>query len=206
VTRDLVAWHRQYDAPSAPLLDRLAVVQREIAAALHDAPTGPIDVIRDGRDLLDVLDEHPRAVDVRARLVELEPSLVDAAKRRAASSVDARCGDAGLTDAYLGITPAQVVLMCGVFGNITDADVQRTISYLPSLTAPQGVVIWTRHRREPDLTPAIRAWLASHRFVEQRFEAANEPDRWSVGVHRLNSESTPLPRGERMFQFVAGSV
>jgi hypothetical protein len=205
-----VAWHRQYDAPSAPLLDRLAVVQREIARALDDAPAGPIDVISvcsgDGRDLLDVLDEHPRAVDVRARLVELEPSLVDAAKRRAASSVDARCVDAGLTDAYLGIAPAQVVLMCGVFGNITDADVRRTISYLPSLTAPQGVVIWTRHRREPDLTPAIRAWLASHRFVEQRFEVADEPDRWSVGVHRLNSESSPLPLGERMFQFVTGSV
>ena len=37
--------------------------------------------------------------------------------------------DAALTDAYAGLVPADIVLACGVFGNITDEDVDRTVAY-----------------------------------------------------------------------------
>ena len=62
-------------------------------------------------------------------------------------------GDAALTDHYAGMVPAYLVLACGVFGNITDDDVRRTIGYCTQLCAHGGTVVWTRGRWEPDLVP-----------------------------------------------------
>ena len=42
--------------------------------------------------------------------------------------------DAGESDSYLDAAPADLVLMCGVFGNLTDADVQRLVGFLPALS------------------------------------------------------------------------
>jgi hypothetical protein len=33
--------------------------------------------------------------------------------------------DAPQTDAYLGAVPADLVLLCGIFGDLTDSDVQQ---------------------------------------------------------------------------------
>ena len=124
-----------------------------------------------GHDLIGALDGHPRAADVRARLVELDPRNCDARprdrRRRASRCV---CGDASDTTAYAGAVPAEVVLAYGVFGNISDADIERTIDTLPSLCAPGATVIWTRHRRPPDLTPEIREWFVDAGFDEVAFE------------------------------------
>lgn len=67
--------------------------------------------------------------------------------------------DAGITDAYLGAVPAQIVVVCGVFGNITASDVQATVAAPPSLCAHGALVVWTRHRMSPDLAAAIRSWF-----------------------------------------------
>ena len=76
-----------------------------------------------GRDLIDVLGGHPRRAEVTARLVELDPRIAAAARQRAAAAglslVDVVTGDAGLAGAYAGLAPADLVLACGVFGNIT---------------------------------------------------------------------------------------
>src|SRR5438132_11365074 len=109
-------WHKGYEG-DAPLTQRLRVVQRLLAAALDDAPPGPIRVISmcagDGRDVLGVLFDHPRRDDVHARLVELELELVQRARAHAARSgiegVDFACGDASTTSAYAGATPANIV-------------------------------------------------------------------------------------------------
>jgi hypothetical protein len=61
-------------------------------------------------------------------------------------------GDAALTDAYEGAVVADLLLLCGVFGNVTDEDVETTASNASRLCAPGAVVIWTRHRRPPDLS------------------------------------------------------
>jgi hypothetical protein len=50
-----------------------------------------------------------------------------------------------------------------------------------------ATVIWTRHRRLPDLTPQIRAWFTESGFDEIAFEALET----SVGVNRL----CDAPRG-----------
>jgi hypothetical protein len=39
--------------------------------------------------------------------------------------------DASITDAYAGAVPADLVPLCGVFGNINAEEIERTIEYLP---------------------------------------------------------------------------
>jgi hypothetical protein len=92
--------------------------------------------------------------------------------------------------------------MAGVFGNISDIDVRGTISALPELCAADAIVIWTRTRRAPDLTPAVRRWLGAAGFAEQAFHAPADA-LFSVGVHRFGGAPRALtPRG-RLFRFLA---
>lgn len=78
--------------------------------------------------------------------------------------------DAGITDACAGAVPAQIVVACGIFGNVSDGDIQATVAALPSLCAPAALVLWTRHRSPPDLTPAIRSWFGEAGFREEAFD------------------------------------
>lgn len=104
-------------------------------------------------------------------------------------------------DAYAGAVPAAIVLACGIFGNITEQDIRRTVSALPMLCARDATVIWTRHRRPPDLTPTIREWFRETGFSEEAFEA---PDGtfFGVGAERFIGSPRPLVPGQRMFTFV----
>jgi hypothetical protein len=200
-----VAWHDAYRDPASDLSRRLAVVQRRIAESLATAPAGPILAVSacagDGRDLLEVLPTHPRRDDVRARLVELDPDNAGRARRAAAGlpGVEVVEADAGRSDAYMGAVPADLVLLCGVFGNIADTDVEATIRATPMLCAPGATVIWTRHRRSPDLTPSVRHWFTEFGFDEVAFDG--EEGGFGVGVARL---AAPPPRFEprrRLFAF-----
>jgi hypothetical protein len=205
MARDWRKWHEGYDHAGSPLYDRLGIVQRCIAEALDARPAGPIRVVSmcagEGRDLLGVLRDHPRARDVEARLVELDPELGANAAAAAPPGVEVVCTDAGLLDAYEGAVPADLVLACGVFGNVTDGDVEHTVSTLPELCAPSGVVIWTRHRRPPDLTVDIRRWFAENQFDELAFVAPDE-HLFTVGMHRFRGRPRPRVAGERLFTFV----
>jgi hypothetical protein len=122
--------------------------------------------------------------------VERNPVLVHAARETAMTAglarVEVVAGDAAVTDAYEGAVPADLVLACGVFGNISDHDVRRTVETMPSLCTDRGIVIWTRHRRDPDLTPTIRAWFADAGFSESTFVSPG-PDFFAVGIHQLGA-------------------
>jgi hypothetical protein len=188
-------WHEGYEDPGSPLSLRLQLVQAGVRAALNGAAAGPIRVISmcagQGRDVIDEVAGHPRAADVRALLVERDPALVRFARDRAAAvgvSVGVRVmeGDASMPRSYGGggFLPADLVLACGVFGNISDGDIAALIARLPSFCAPGASVIWTRHRRAPDLTPAIRSWFEEAGFEEMSFEAP-VPHVLSVGRHQL---------------------
>ena len=206
--RHWVDWHQLYDVPGSMLARRLAAVQDRISDALDAAPPGPLRAISmcagQGRDLLTVLGRHRRGRDVTARLVELDPGNVAVAWQRAAEAgltkVEAVAGDAGRIDAYDGMVPADLVLVCGVFGNITDADVARTISYLPALCTPGATVVWTRHRRPPDLVPFVCDSFTEHQFELVWLSDPAEP--FGAGVHRFAGRPRPVPRGERLFTFV----
>jgi len=205
---DWRAWHDKYDEPGSELSRRLEAVEGQVRAALDRAPVGPVPVISlcagQGRDLLDVLEDHPRRADVRARLVELDPELAAAARERAPEQVEVVTGDASLTDHYEGMVPAELVLLCGIFGNITNADIERTVAASPQLCRTGGTVIWTRHREDPDLAPTICAWFEDRGF--ERVWLSDKDAGFGVGVHRFTGVPEPLVTGRSLFSFVPGGV
>jgi hypothetical protein len=206
--RDWAAWHAAYDHDT-PLRQRLIAVQHRIREVLSAQPAGVIRVVSacsgEGRDLLGALVEHPRAGDVRGRLVELDPGLAANAATMAPSGIEVTCADAGSTDAYIGAVPADLVLMCGVFGNISDRDVERTVRSLPMLCARGTTVIWTRHRRPPDLTVAVGRWFEQAGFEPVGFDAPPDVE-WSVGVHRFIGDPQPIIAEQRLFGFVTAGA
>ncbi len=203
---DWTSWHAQYDDPASPLAQRLAAVRDQIALALDRAAPGPLTLLSlcagQGRGVLPVLAAHPRGRDVRGRLVELDPGLAAAARAPAPPSIDVLTADAGTTAACAGAVPADVLLLCGIFGNVPDEDVARTVAAVPALLATGGTVVWTRHRRPPDLTTQVRAWFAEAGVEETAFVAAPGPG-WAVGAGVLRAPTTPLPAGPRLFTFQA---
>ncbi len=215
--RDWYTWHHDYDEPGTTLARRLAAVQEQIRTALDAAPPGPLHAVSlcagQGRDLIGALAGHPRRGDVSARLVELDPRNAAAARAAAEaaglSRVEVVTGDAALTDQYAGMVPAYLVLVCGVFGNMTDDDVRRTIGYCTQLCARGGTVVWTRGRWEPDLVPQICDWFAGYGFElgwvsdpAQGWPERGWPERgWGAGAHRFTAAPVPLEHGARMFTF-----
>lgn len=205
---DWRAWHDDYDEPGSRLARRLRVVQARIREFLDAAPDGPLRVVSlcagQGRDLIEVLDGHPRRDDVRARLVELDPRNTAYAERAARAAglrqVEVVTGDASLTDNYAGLAPADLVLVCGVFGNISDADIERTVDACAELCQTGGTVVWTRHRGEPDLVPSICEWFESRGF--ERGWLSEPAVGFGVGVHRFTGVPRPLATGARLFTFV----
>jgi hypothetical protein len=205
--RDWHEWHAAYDNQDSGLARRLSWVQDQVRAALDDAPAGQVRAVSlcagQGRDLIGALAGHPRAGDVTARLVELDPRNTEVAARLAAEAglrnVQIVTGDASLTSQYADLVPADLVLACGLFGNMTDAHVEQTIGYCAQLCAEGGTVIWTRARWAPDLVPRVCAW-----FEERDFERRwlSSPDHAQcVGAHRRTAPPAPLDPQATMFAF-----
>ncbi|HEY2306313.1 MAG TPA: SAM-dependent methyltransferase [Streptosporangiaceae bacterium] len=192
--KDWVAWHTAYDDPASPLRRRLRVVRGHLSDALDAAPPGPVRLVSlcagQGHDVLGVLPAHPRGPDVSAVLVEYNAQNAALARRGAEQAglpqVQVREADAARVANYADALPADVLLLCGIFGNVSDADIERTAQAAPALCAPGATVIWTRNRRAPDLTPQIRAWFQASGFDEVAFDVPDEAlPGISVGVGRL---------------------
>jgi len=204
---DWQTWHDEYDRPDSGLARRLQAVQTQIRAALDASPSGPLRVISlcagQGRDLLEVLADHPRRDDVRARLVELDARNAALAAERVRDTgldqVEVVTADASLTNQYSDMVPADLLLACGIFGNIVDEDIERTIDACTQLCRTGGTVIWTRHRKAPDRVPLICDWFAARGFELQWL---SDPDAgFGVGAHRFAGEPRQLVPGLRMFTF-----
>lgn len=204
-------WHQDYADPESALGRRLVVVQTQIRAMLDQSPPGPIRAIGvcagQGHDLIGALAAHPRRHDLTARLVELDAHNVALARRAAQVAglhgIEPVIGNASVTDAYHGAVPADLILLCGVFGNISEADIANTISHIPQLSAAHATVIWTRHRHPPDLTPFIREAFDHAGFDELAF--ADSPP-FGVGANRMRVSPRPFQGGVRLFEFVGYDV
>jgi hypothetical protein len=68
--------------------------------------------------------------------------------------------------------------------------------------AAGATVIWTRHRRPPDLTVDVRRWFREAVFEPVAFEAPSDAE-WSVGVQRFVGDPRPILAGQRLFGFAA---
>lgn len=206
--RDYEEWHRQYDDPDSTLSWRLGVVQQAIGAAL-DERSGGVRILSacsgDGRDVIGVLSRRADADRVVATLVELHPTIAeaaaDAAEAAGLSGVTVRVADAGNTDAYVGAVPADVVLLVGIFGNISDDDIRRTIATAPQLCAPGATLIWSRGRDDGDRNAELRAWFAAAGFDEIDYLTLDEGSRPAVGVVRFVGQQVTLEPGRPLFTF-----
>lgn len=205
---DWQAWHEDYERPDSHLSQRLRIVQRQVRGALDESAPGEIRAVSvcagQGHDLIGVLTDHPRRDDVRARLVELDPRNTKAAEEAVAAAglerVEVVTGDASLTDSYRGLVPADLVLVCGVFGNISEPDIKRTIDTCRQLCRTGGVVIWTRHRRPPDRVPMICTWFENRGF--ERVWVSEPAARFGIAAHRYRGANEPLAEGAHMFSFI----
>jgi hypothetical protein len=200
--RDWVAWHRAYADPSSSLTARLQRVRFHLSRAVGQAPAGPVRLVSlcagQGHDVVGVLPGHPRRDDVHAVLVESDARNAALARQSAAAAglaqVEVRRADASVVTGFADALPADVLLLCGIFGNISDRDIQRTIEAAPALCAAGATVIWTRHRRPPDRTAQVRAWFTASGFEEVAFDALGTETLTGVGVHRLrHAAAAPLP-------------
>ncbi|MCW2845123.1 MAG: putative methyltransferase [Nocardioides sp.] len=136
-------WHAAYARPGSGLPDRLDAVRSHIVRRLDATAPRPVRVVSagDGRDLLGALSTRADAGRVTAVLVERDPTLADlarAAARAVPAHVEVREADAARSDVYADAVPADLVLLCGIFGNISDADVRMTIEAAPQLRAGCG--------------------------------------------------------------------
>ena len=206
--RDYLAWHAQYDDPDSGLSWRLRQVQTFITEFLH-SHRGPVRVVSacagDGRDLLGVLAGRTDAERVQATLVEVHPALVATARAAAGAAgltdVQVRAADAGATEAYTGAVPADLVLLVGIFGNITAADIQNTIATVPQLCAAGATVIWSR-APQGDGNVHVRQWFADHGCTELDYAEGRSDDAVGLGRVRFTRDPVPLQPGRRLFTFV----
>lgn len=207
--KDWADWHAAYDDPSSPLAARLERVQAHLWRALDEAPAGPVRLVSlcagQSRDVIGVLPGHARRRDVSAVLIESDERNVAAARQRAAEAglpeVQVRQADASRVSQFADVLPADVLLLCGIFGNISARDIQRTVAAAPALCSNGATVIWTRHRRAPDLTPDVRAWFGASGFDEVAFEAIETSTLVGVGVNRLRQAPAAGLPDEPLFNF-----
>ena len=209
--RDWKPWFAAYDDPTSPLARRLAVVRDGVSRALDEAPRGPIRILSlcagQGRDVIPVVAAHPRRADVTARLIEFDPEIAEVARGAAAEAgLSGTCtvvtGDAADPAAFADFGPADLLLLCGIFGNISDADIRNTVARAAELTARGGTAIWTRHRREPNLVPSIHGWFAEAGFTKLWESDPALPESVYVAGHRLDRDPAPPSGGAKLFTFV----
>jgi hypothetical protein len=109
--------------------------------------------------------------------------------------------DAGMTSAYAGLVPADLVLLSGIMGNISAADIERLVQTSRQFCAPGATVLWPRGAQEPDLGPDIRRWFAEAGFAEVACEEWIEGTGMRVGVEQLTVAPEPLRLGQPIFTF-----
>jgi hypothetical protein len=207
--RDYVEWHKAYEDPASALSWRLRTVQGYIADAL-DARTGPVRILSlcagEGRDVIDLLTQRSDAARVHATLVEVHPGIAGSARARAESAglsgIEVRTADAGLTNSLEGAVPADIVLLVGIFGNISDDDIEQTIAVSPQFCNAGATVVWSRGREASDRNDAIRAWFAAHGFAEIDYATLDAAYRPALGAFRFEGQAQPLVPDRKFFTFL----
>lgn len=208
--KDWFEWHDLYNT-DAKLQQRLQIVREYISYSLDASPPGIIRVVSvcagDGRDLLGTLENHPRAKDVHARLVELNPQLVERGRAAIESlgltkQIEFINGDATSSSNYIGAVPADIVIVCGVFGNLTnEAELNRLLGNLSFLSKQGAFVLWTRgHSNGIPYSETVRKFLGKSGFEEVNFKLTATGD-MGVGIHRYLGRNVVAPIEEQLFVF-----
>lgn len=203
-------WHDEYEDPGSSLSRRLDVVRARLHEVLDRTTTGRPRLLSlcggDGRDVVPVLAEHPEGRHVRGVVVELDEELAgraqDSARAAGLAGLEVRCADAGDPGSFLDSVPTDVLLLCGIFGNIGRSAVRDLIERIPALVSADAHVIWTRGRGDggDDPRDEVRRWFVDAGMPEISFDGA--PETYGVGVNRVPRPATTSPGDDRLFTFV----
>lgn len=205
---DWVDWHGRYEDPTSTQARRLPVVRRRIGEALDILGSSARRALSlcagDGRDVLPELAARPH-LQVECLLVEGDATLAAQAGAQAATlgvpGVTVLCADAARPETFERTLPVDLLLLCGIFGNVPLQDIRTTVAATPAMLARGGIVVWTRGLCDGvDLRPDVRRWFTEAGLDELSFEG--EPELYGVGVARAGASPTParaLP--ERLFTF-----
>jgi hypothetical protein len=199
---DWYRWHDSYDELGSSMTAVLADTQELVAQSLDAAALGTVRILSmaagQSRELIPVLVTHPRGMDVSAVLVEFDDRNTDFAEGALQSAELGRVtiitGDAGNTDSYATGVPADIILCCGLFEYLSDADTRRTVTALPMLCAPGAKVIYsaTDHAKlsllEKELSSAGFS-IAATTLVDH-----------SVGSATLTVDPAPWKPGAQLFE------
>ena len=174
-----------------------------------DEHAGPVRVLSlcagDGRDVIGVLAERDEADRVSAVLVELDPHIAEtgrvAARQAGLDGVEVRTLDAADPTGYADAWPADVVLLVGIFGNISHDDLWRTIDTAPALCRPGATLLWSRGRDRDDLNDAVRARFAAVGFTELGYDAREDGSRPALGLLRYDGPPVGPPAPGPLFTF-----
>jgi hypothetical protein len=209
---DWKQWHSLYDE-SQPLKERLLAVRQHIAASIAGHSVDPVRILSacagDGRDLIGALGATHERKRVCAHLIESDAELVargEAAARqfRLEDEITFHCADATRSNTYRGVSPAHVIVLAGVFGNLHDMDTKRLIASLRSLCYPGASVVWTRNLREFDdgerTTLIIKECFLASGFEEASF-SRTPSGMFAVATHVFRGSPEPLPRDVQLFVF-----
>ena len=208
--RDWFEWHDLYQT-EPKLQQRLQIVREYISRAIDASPAGIVRVVSacagDGRDLLETLSNHPRTKDVRARLVELNLQLAERGRAAVESAgltkkIEFVNNDATYSSNYTGAVPADIIIVCGIFGNLPDeAELKRLIENLSFLAKTGSFAIWTRgHTDGISHSDTVRQVFRAAEFEEVDFKLTSTGD-MGVGIHRYLGEGLPLPQDQQLFVF-----
>lgn len=207
--RDYVEWHRSYDDPASSLSRRLEVVRRRLGEALNALHRHDLRVLSlcagDGRDVLDVVGRRAAHPEPSIVLVEQDCRLAAAAAERAnahrLSQVVVVQGDAGLASTWSEHVPVDLLLLCGIFGNISSDDVRRTIDSIPALVRHGGHIVWTRGSDPgPDLRNQLRAWCSATGLIEVAYDGPPEAFGVALNVRPPTAIDQPVP--PQLFTFL----
>jgi len=204
---DWIAWHRQYDDPDSSLSRRLVAVRARVRQVLDERTVSTVLSLcaGDGRDILPVLADLPADRRPRVTLVEAHPQLTSAASATVradelAGSVAVITGDAGDASLWKPEVPVDLLMLCGIFGNISETDIRATIAAAAVMVTGHGTVIWTRGSTDPDLRPVIRTWFAEAGFTEVGWDS--DPASFGVGTNRLATAPSEAALPDRLFTFL----
>ena len=137
-------------------------------------------------------------------LVEIDDALAEAAQVAAAvdglGNVEVRRADAGDPASFRDVLPVDVLMLCGIFGNVEHDRVREIVLRVPRIVQPGGFVIWTRGSDErDDRRSELRRWFVEAGMPEVSFDGA--PEKFGVGVNQIKDSSFEPVGDERLFTF-----
>ena len=208
---DWAKWHEKYEVSPA-MKARLVIVREHLSRCLDLQPPGPIQILSicagDARDLIGLMEAHPRKKDVNALLVENNSELVEAGRKVISeagieSQLTFSMSDATISSTYVEFVPVDIALLSGVFGNLRPEECARLIRSLCSLCKRGGYVVWTRHRQIHGGLSQI-ALIRQH-FEDSRFEEVQigdtADDKFTIATYRYQGAGEILRAGGKLFEF-----